>query len=312
MAEPEYQESLPSVGDTLKSLREQKNFGIADIANNLHLDIRVIEALEQDNYEKLPDPIYVRGYIRNYSKFVDGDANALVALYDKKEVAREPEIIPEIKHSSQTNTSDKPVKAFTYLLTLVLVILLIAWWQDNFVVRKPRQVPLTDVNETAIPDALPEVLPLQDERGLNSIETPLIAAGLEKTDPELPIQPSYIDQAENDASTVDETIPTANGSGVDADNEQTNSKFTSEGSGPDTINLRLTADSWIEIVDANNNKVFFNLGRRGDTYELHGTAPFSVLLGFPQGVNVEFNDSFFDPALYSYSRSGIARFTLDE
>ena len=53
-----------------------------------------------------------------------------------------------------------------------------------------------------------------------------------------------------------------------------------------------------------------SLARAGDTFDLHGTAPFSVLLGFAQGVNIQLNGKPFDPA--PYSRSGVARFTLGE
>ena len=60
--------------------------------------------------------------------------------------------------------------------------------------------------------------------------------------------------------------------------------------------------------DVNGDKVYMGLGRAGDTLDLHGTAPFSVLLGFAQGVKVEFNGKPFD--LASYSRSGVAHFTL--
>ncbi len=310
MTEPEYQESLPSVGDTLKSLREQKNFGTIDIANNLHLDTKVIEALEQDNYEKLPDPIYVRGYIRNYSKFVGGDANALVKLYDRQRIANEPEIIPEIKHPSQTSSSDKPVKAFTYLLTLVLVILLIAWWQGNFVVRVPKQAVITDISEPVIPEALPEAVILEEYEDLFPPDTPLTVTDQDNLDPEFSTDLGYIDLPENNQPIIEETISTINELSEDANIEPDNRKFTLEASGPDTINLTLAADSWIEIIDVDNNRVFIGLGRRGETYDLYGTAPFSVLLGFAQGVNIKLNDSPFDPA--PYSRAGIARFTLEQ
>jgi cytoskeleton protein RodZ len=80
--------------------------------------------------------------------------------------------------------------------------------------------------------------------------------------------------------------------------------------GPDLIVLKLTADSWIEIIDAKNTKVFFDLGRPGDVFNVRGTAPFDVLLGFAQAVSVEFNGKPFNAA--PYSRAGVARFTLGE
>ena len=86
--------------------------------------------------------------------------------------------------------------------------------------------------------------------------------------------------------------------------------ITSDSSGPDSLHVRLTADSWIEIHDADDQKVFVGLGRSGDELSLRGRAPFSIVLGFAQGVNIEFNGKPVDSA--PFSRAGIARFTLGE
>ena len=80
--------------------------------------------------------------------------------------------------------------------------------------------------------------------------------------------------------------------------------------GPDTLVLTVNSDSWIEIYDVNSQRVYFDLGRRGDRLTLHGTAPFEILLGFAQGVSIEFNGEPIEQA--PFTRSGVARFTLGE
>ena len=80
------------------------------------------------------------------------------------------------------------------------------------------------------------------------------------------------------------------------------------GSGQDTILFRLTSDSWIEVNDANDEKLFHDLALKGEVHRISGLAPFKVLLGFSQGVEVKFNGKPFDQS--PYSNNGIARFTL--
>ena len=80
--------------------------------------------------------------------------------------------------------------------------------------------------------------------------------------------------------------------------------------GPDSIHMKLTADSWIEIFDRDGNKLFLGLARSGKEISINGKAPFKVKLGFAQGVSLEFNGQPFDPA--PYSRSGVAHFTLGD
>ena len=82
------------------------------------------------------------------------------------------------------------------------------------------------------------------------------------------------------------------------------------GSGPDRIDLELKRDSWIEIKDANDQKLFHDLALGGEKYSIQGTAPFNLLFGFSPGVTMKFNGKIFNHS--RYSNNGIARFKLPE
>lgn len=265
-----------SIGEILKGRRQELKLSVTDIASQMRLDPRIVDALETGNYQILPAPLYVRGYLRGYAKILKLDPDPLVALYDGQVQAEPPEIVPEVKHRTQTSSRDKPVKAFTYLVSLTLVILLLAWWQSNFVVRS-RVTPMPGA-DSAVADTPPP---------------PQLAYPI--TIVKHPDSPFY-------RAPVVETA-TAGG-----DPAATGREISGGVEGPDHVLLRLNADSWVEVTDSSGARLFMNLARAGNVLSLTGTAPFSVLLGFAHGVNVEFNGKPFDPA--PYSRSGIARFTL--
>jgi len=302
MAEYEAQNhETDSVGAILRDLRNRENLGVQEVASRLHLEPRVIELLENDAYDNLPASIYVRGYIRNYSKLVGADAEHLIRLYDQAGVEEEPEIIPEVRHSAQTSSSDTPVKVVTYLISLILVILLIAWWQSNFLIKdlgvpagkaagneRTTEAPAFDYHFDVVPGSTNPFYRAKQE------DVSGTAAGTEEGAPE-------IKPAESAAEPPAAAAPPP---------PREPRTITSETTGPDTIRMQLSADSWIEVTDAYDQRVFFSLGRAGDTLILHGTAPFSVLLGFARGVKMEFNGKPFD--LASHSRSGVAHFTLGE
>lgn len=280
----------PAVGEKLKQYRQKNNLSLQNIASQLRLETRIIEALEADDYDNLPDPIYVRGYIRGYAKLVNANADELITLYEANGGTEAPEIIPEVKHSSQTNSSDKPVKAFTYLLTLLLAVLLITWWQSNFLVSK-APAPVEPVEEkTYVPPAFdyPYLVIIPPDSPFYRYE------GYQETGEDIPVPSAAADE----------------GRLLPAYEEETAQADAPESTGPDTVTLKISADSWIEIYDRDGQKVMVGLARAGDTFELHGTAPFSVLLGFAQGIRIELNGKQFDPA--PYSRSGVARFNLGE
>lgn len=278
-----------SLGALLKGRRQELKLTVPDIASQMRLEPRIIEALESESYEGLPAPLYVRGYIRGYAKILKLDGNALVELYDSDAPSEPPEIVPEVKHPSQATSSDKPVKAFTYLVTFTLVILLIAWWQSSYVVKtvNPR-VESAPAAASDLTDATqqPAVRPYPSGNAADLQGGAYVAPAEELPD----------ENEERAALQLESVVGTAT------------DPIVGTATGPDRVVFRLNADSWVEVFDARGERLFMSLARAGEVLSLSGTAPFSVLLGYAQGVAVEFNGRSFDPA--PYSRSGIARFTL--
>ena len=75
-----------SFGGILKLEREKKGLSIDDVCDDLHLDKKIIYALENHNLEDLPEPAFVCGYIRNYARFLKLQPEPIVEDF-KKEVS---------------------------------------------------------------------------------------------------------------------------------------------------------------------------------------------------------------------------------
>ncbi|MFT5132056.1 MAG: cytoskeleton protein RodZ [Gammaproteobacteria bacterium] len=281
-----------SAGEQLKHLREQKNLSVQNIASRLNLEIRIIEAIESNNFDVLPAATYARGYLRSYAKILGVDPEAIVSTYND-DAPDPPEIIPEIKHPSQRSSSDKPVRAFTYLISLTLVILLVAWFYSNFIVDKMSfgSNYMSDT-ETEPGTGLSYSYPIIEHSSspyFRAIEPAEEASdNLDETSSVMGLDDEIIADVDRDRDFALE---------VSTDNE-----------GPDSIVLRLTTESWIEVRDSTDNKVFGNLAHEGQVIRLKGTAPFSIVLGVAEGVSVEFNGDPFD--ILPYTKGGIARFSL--
>ncbi len=285
-------------GQVLRLQREKLDLSTQEIAKRIHLDVKIIEAIENDSPEGLPSAIYVRGYLRSYAKIVGADADKIIELYNSDSPPPPPEILPEVRPPSQVSSNDKPVKAFTYLITLGLVLLLLIWYQSNFVVESKVNIeqPNTITNINGI-DVTYKIINHPDswQSPKSNLEENIDAS----ITPEPSRQNSTLELATFDEQTIDTLQITDN-----------NLSSPIIGQGPDTIDLKLTSDSWVEIVDAMNNRLFHNLGVAGEEYNLKGTSPFDVLLGFSKGVTLKFNGKSFD--IESHSKNGVARFTLPE
>ena len=296
MSETLSQETQISAGEQLKHLREQKNLSVQDIASRLNLEARIIDAIENNDFEMLSAATYVRGYLRSYAKILGVDPETIISSYNRG-APEPPEIIPEVKHTTQTSSSDKPVKAFTYLITLVLVMLLVAWWQSNFIVDN-MNFSGNDNEREQEPEAgygLSYSFPVIEHSALPFYRD------IEATEVEITVT--------EDAKPVVQTDKNDNALANDEEKAYPTS-VTTGSAGPDSLVLSLTMDCWIEITDALENRVYIGLAHAGQILSLNGTAPFNMLLGVIQGVSIEFNGEPFDTK--AFATTGIARFSLDK
>jgi len=69
-------------------------------------------------------------------------------------------------------------------------------------------------------------------------------------------------------------------------------------------------EAWVEIYDANDGRMFYNLVKPGRELDLSGPPPIRVLLGRTDGVTVEYNGEPVD--LAPHTERGVARFKLGE
>jgi transcriptional regulator with XRE-family HTH domain len=70
-----------SFGEILKEAREAKGLSTSQVASRTHILIKTIEALEEENFSKIPAPIYGRGFVRLYCDCVGIDSKPLIEEY---------------------------------------------------------------------------------------------------------------------------------------------------------------------------------------------------------------------------------------
>ena len=69
-AEPETETDPESVGQTLRIAREAQKLSVGDVALRLRLMQRQIEAIESDDFDSLGQPVFARGFVRNYARLL--------------------------------------------------------------------------------------------------------------------------------------------------------------------------------------------------------------------------------------------------
>ena len=81
--EPGSAENIPveSPGRLIAAAREAHSINPGDLAARLRLDTKIIKALERDDFENLPAPTFVKGYIRSIANELDIDATLILEAY---------------------------------------------------------------------------------------------------------------------------------------------------------------------------------------------------------------------------------------
>ena len=320
-------------GTMLREAREARRITLEEAAKKLHLSVKQIAALEQDDYKTLPGPTYVRGYLRSYSQLLGLPVDRVLETYNKLVAPPEPIAPPVSVPPPQVMSSDHMVKAATALVSVLVISLAIVWWrgQDSESpsrIEKPvasldqslapessgrdgvteRYAPPIVGNGTAIttassaPGVTENVLaPKTDARpDVTAVEKPKTAQ----------IQPASGQAAISgmilNVSPTDPSKPPAPPDRALARAKQEAAQ--TPGAPRSRLVLYAAQESWADIRDAKENKLLYETVPAGRSLSIEGLAPFSVFIGNADGVKLEFNGKAFD--INQHKRGQVARFTL--
>ena len=75
---------MPTLGEELKRLREEKGVTIRDVSDATHIGGRFLQSIESDNYSILPGGIFNRGFVRSYARFVGMDEEQALVMYGQQ------------------------------------------------------------------------------------------------------------------------------------------------------------------------------------------------------------------------------------
>lgn len=76
--------SAKTVGQALRALRVARGWSLEDVSNRIKFSPRLVSALEDEQWDKLPKGVSLRGLIRSYARLLDTDADAIVTSVESQ------------------------------------------------------------------------------------------------------------------------------------------------------------------------------------------------------------------------------------
>jgi len=170
IAEEEEQQPSSGFGELLSEAREQAGYSQQDVAVELHLKPELIQAIDDEKLDELPEPAYVRGYLRSYARMVSVDVDTVLNAYSSlNHETPEWEFNEPARHEVAQGRKLTPV---TIIVFVIILGLLVTWLltegngskNETEVVAEatapePSQESVPVVVETPVSTTTPESLP---------------------------------------------------------------------------------------------------------------------------------------------------------
>lgn len=74
---------MSGIGIQLKETREAKGYSLEQVQQSTKIHIEYLRALENDQFDSLPSPFYVRAFLRSYAHCLGLDAQPLMDRYER-------------------------------------------------------------------------------------------------------------------------------------------------------------------------------------------------------------------------------------
>jgi cytoskeleton protein RodZ len=85
----------PTIGQTLRAAREERGAELSDVEVATKIRVKFLAAMEEDRWEELPAPVYARGFLEIYARYLGLDQGPLLERYRETVERDQPEPIPE-------------------------------------------------------------------------------------------------------------------------------------------------------------------------------------------------------------------------
>lgn len=133
------------VGAALRGLREAKRLSPGEVSARLKFTSRQLDALETEQWDRLPTGVSLRGFVKNYGRFLEADVDALLTMLDNQvgPTAAKPAAISRVDSLGPADTQQgEQVHRPWGWLVVILVLLFVAgfyaiergWVPDSWLV----------------------------------------------------------------------------------------------------------------------------------------------------------------------------------
>ena len=250
-------QAAQELGALLKAKRTEKNIAIGEVAERLKFSAKQIESLESGDYKGLPEPIFVKGFIKTYGRFLGLDTDQVTSLLNEvfpSQVSAAPATTATENQTSLNFQDQKKSKSFPRWLPLVVVAALVVGavylWQSKSTEQNRQQEKSTlEVGDVAQPQLATDNVQVVPMKASATASAPVSASA-----------PAAASAAVADGS----------------------------------IQIKVRYRSNLIVTDADGTPLHSGIVASNSSHQFKGKAPYQVRIGYATGSEISFNGQAID------------------
>lgn len=330
-------ERQSTASQMLAQAREAMGLSQKEVADQLFLTTTFIRYIDDAEFDRIPKPAFIKGYLRSYAKAVRLDGDTVVQRFESEQQAAEQSV--EIKGVTEetvgsANFTGPVLQTGVFGLIGVVALVTLVWYLTSESDDSPGQSAVVeesyhdesagerDTSDTELQDTVSLKQVAADSRAADEADLEekalmaIEAVGSAAAEDPAPTATDAVTETEIESATEEPVTDTDSGVTGDPEPEEANPRadvqFTRSdedgqvvinlvSEGDDTMELTFVDDCWLEIEDGHGMAIYGDLNRAGDVLKVKGTAPFELLLGKATAVSLHYQGQAIDLARYTTS-----------
>jgi len=309
-------------GRILRAAREELNYSIEQVAQELHLRPSVVLAMEEEKYDDFSSDVFLKGYFRSYCRLVNLHEERMVDLLESQLKGLQKDIDDAAHLIKKEKQAKKQKKVLVGLLLIAVIVgvfsLLITFFypsDENAVQVEGAVETLQKSTNLTVSSPEHEVLKKTetvdiDKKSLKTVNTPSVGSkntDTEKRDKSViedTVNHTLIMKPEKKVATTTDKSNDDNKLAVESVVENIAANFS-------IFEATFSGDCWFKLTDGNQKTVFAALKREGDRISYSGVTPFKVVLGDASKVLLTFEGELINLKSHT-ANNGRAQLTLNK
>lgn len=266
-------ETVAGCGTRLRQAREAAGLTLEDVGQRLRMPVQVVKSLEQEQWQKLGAPVFVRGQLRSYARLLGVDVSELLEQAQVGPVV--PPTLVSHTHTPRARRIAENLGRRALYVGITAVLAVPVWFATRGHFDGPSAAP-----NTASLDVIPAAVPVTPAGPGSAAATPAeaVAAPAAK-----PAATPYVASL----APVPRPAPAVSAANLD---------------------MQFSGDSWVDIAGPDGATVEKALIKAGETRSFTPGQVARVTLGNASAVQVQQNGAIVD--LSPYQRANVARFQV--